>query len=97
MPLIALEAAWEGRPAVAARTPGLASTVVDGETGVLVDARADAMAAAVAALVADRPALRALGARARAYAEREYSLAACADGYEAVYRSALGDARGAGR
>ena len=86
LPLVALEAAWMGRPVVGTAAPGLALAVVEGETGILVD-RADrgALAAAMEELVLDRDLARRLGAGARRLAESEWSLAACVDGYEAIY------------
>lgn len=68
--LVALEAAASGLPVVARRTTGLCDSVIHGETGVLVDAPADAEAAewadAIRDLLADparRSAMSAAGTR----------------------------------
>jgi glycosyltransferase involved in cell wall biosynthesis len=62
------EAAACGTPVVATRIAGHADSVLDGVTGVLVDARADAFGAALADLLTDDRARRRLanGAQARA-------------------------------
>lgn len=87
LPLVALEAAWMARPVVGTMAPGLSQAVVDGDNGLLVDpADPRALAAALESLILDRQLARELGAAARRSAEREWSLSACADGYEAVYR-----------
>lgn len=87
LPLVALEAAWMARPVVGTVAPGLSQAVIDGETGLLVDpADPHALAAALESLILDRERARELGAEARHRMEREWSLAACVDGYEAVYR-----------
>ena len=63
--IVYLEAAWHGLPALAGREGGAADAVADGETGVLCDgADPRAVEDAIAALLADRAALRAMGARA---------------------------------
>jgi D-inositol-3-phosphate glycosyltransferase len=67
--LVALEAAASGVPVVAARTGGLAESVVDGVTGVLLPGwDADLWADAVTALLADPARVRALGAAGRQHA-----------------------------
>jgi glycosyltransferase involved in cell wall biosynthesis len=84
--LVALEAAWMGRPVIGTRAPGLALAVVDGKTGLLVDADASgALAAAMEELAVDRARARRMGDAARRLAEAEWSLAACVDGYEQIY------------
>jgi glycogen synthase len=89
LPLVALEAAWMARPVVGAAAPGL-SDAVSSETGVLLDvADTAAFAAAIDKLLTDRTRARALGDRARELVARDWSLAACADAYEALYRRLL--------
>jgi len=91
LPLVALEAAWAGRPIVAADSPGLSGAVVPGETAMLVPAEdAAALANAVAELLAEPSRARALGQGARALAVERYTLDRCADEYDAVYRRVLG-------
>ena len=72
---VALEAGAAGRPLVAARVGGIPEIVGDGKTGLLVPQRdPQALAEAVAHLLAD-PARRAeLGARARAHVAARFSL-----------------------
>jgi glycogen(starch) synthase len=89
LPLVALEAAWMGRPVVATTDPGVASAIIDGETGLLVPVDEPvALAQAISTLLADPERCLALGRAARAMAARDYSLARCADEYEQLYRVA---------
>lgn len=89
--MVALEAAQAARPVVASRIGGLAETVEDEVTGVLVPPGDPiAIAGAVRGLLDDPARASAVGARARARAAR-FELNACADAYTAIYRS-LGDA-----
>jgi glycogen(starch) synthase len=87
LPLVALEAAWAGRPIVAAESPGLTDAVVPGETALMVPAEdADALAKGVAELLDDPERARELGRRARAVAARRYTLERCVDDYERLYQ-----------
>ena len=90
LPLVAIEAAWAARPIVATRAPGLGQAVVDGETALVVEPDADALAHGIERILADPFLARRLGAGARALAEREYSIAACADAYESLYVRLVG-------
>lgn len=75
LPLVALEAAWCGRPVVAFDVPGVNEAVIDGETGVLVppgDVRA--LGEAIADLIADPDRSDRLGANGRERAEREFTI-----------------------
>jgi glycogen(starch) synthase len=89
LPLVALEAAWLGRPVVGTRAPGLAHAVVDGVTGTLVDADASpaGFTAAIDALLTDRARARRYGVAARARAEQEFTLSHCVDQYLDLYRA----------
>jgi glycosyltransferase involved in cell wall biosynthesis len=82
------------RPVVGTRVEGTAEEVVDGETGILVNARdSKALAEAVGALLGD-PALRQrMGRAGRARVERHYSLATTADLIENVYEGAVAEHR----
>lgn len=65
--IVYLEAAWHGLPALAGHEGGAADAVADGETGILCNgADPQAVQDSLAALLADRAALRAMGARASA-------------------------------
>ncbi len=67
--LSVVEAASHGTPSIAfSRAGGLAESILDGQTGVLVDGNEDAFVAALADLLADRERCAVLGRRARAYA-----------------------------
>jgi len=70
--LVALEAALLERPVVASRVGGLVEVVLDGETGILVPRnQPEALATALAALLADPPLARALGREAVAMLAKE--------------------------
>jgi exopolysaccharide biosynthesis WecB/TagA/CpsF family protein len=92
--LSALEAMASGRPLIAGDVGGLAEMVVDGETGLLVPAEAEALAAALLRLAA-APKLRArMATAARAYVVENHSHLRAAAAYAEVYRRAV-DRRGA--
>jgi D-inositol-3-phosphate glycosyltransferase len=68
--MAALEAMACGATVVASRVGGLATTIQDGITGVLVPPRDDAaLAAAIASLLADAPRRRSLGRQATRWAQ----------------------------
>lgn len=86
LPLVALEAAFMGRPVIAADAPGARLTVRDGATGRLVAAEDSvSLAEAVIDLADDRVAAARMGCAARSWAQREWSLSTCIDRYEAIY------------
>ncbi|HJQ00879.1 MAG TPA: glycosyltransferase family 4 protein [Jatrophihabitans sp.] len=69
--LSVVEAASHGTPSVAfSRAGGLAESILDGQTGVLVDGDEDAYLAALADLLADRERCAVLGRQARVYASK---------------------------
>jgi colanic acid/amylovoran biosynthesis glycosyltransferase len=85
-----LEAAASGLPVVATRAGALPETVVDGETGLLVDAEDAAAAADALVTLAHDPALAArLGRAGRAHVEAAFSRDHSIDVIEAVYAEAL--------
>jgi glycosyltransferase involved in cell wall biosynthesis len=87
--LVAIEAARCARPVVAFRTAGLVEAVADGETGVLVErGDTEALAAAVAGLLADPVRAHALGARARERVARDGAWDAHVSAYEERYEQA---------
>jgi phosphatidylinositol alpha-1,6-mannosyltransferase len=72
--VVFLEAAAAGLPVVAGRSGGAPETVVEGVTGTTVDGRrAEEVAGAVAALLADLPRARAMGLAGRRRVEAEFS------------------------
>jgi glycosyltransferase involved in cell wall biosynthesis len=84
--LTLLEAMARGLPVVATRVGGNPEVVAEGETGVLVPARdADALAAAIAALVRDPEAGRRLGAAGRRQVEAHFDIRRMVAGYEMLY------------
>src|SRR3954470_348579 len=85
-PTALLEAAAVGTPAAATRVGGIPEIVVDGETGVLVEApaSAEALASAVGELLADDGRRAAAGAAARLRFEREFTAGAWGGGLCAV-------------
>ena len=84
--LVALEAAFAERPAIASRVGGLPEVVLDGETGLTVPAEdPEALAEAIVSLLRDRSRAAALGAAARARALKDFSASRVADEYETLY------------
>jgi glycogen(starch) synthase len=89
-PLKPLEAMAQGGIVLASDVGGHCELVRHGETGYLFPAgRADALAAAVLQLIADRERWPAVVRRARLYVERERSWAATTAPYEALYAGVL--------
>jgi phosphatidylinositol alpha-1,6-mannosyltransferase len=84
----ALEAMAAARPVVARRVGALPETVVDGETGLLLDHdRAEDVAAALAQVLGDRSAARAMGLAGRRRAEEIFSTERAVSLVEDVYRT----------
>jgi glycosyltransferase involved in cell wall biosynthesis len=84
----ALEAMAAARPVVARRVGALPETVVDGETGLLLDDdRAEAVAAALARVLGDRETARAMGAAGRRRAEAAFGAERAVSVVEDVYRT----------
>jgi glycosyltransferase involved in cell wall biosynthesis len=94
LPYTLLEAMALGTPVIASRVGGLAETIQDGATGLLVPpGSATGLAEAIGKLIAD-PALRArLGDAARRLQRASYSLEAMASSYLDVYREVLARGR----
>ena len=92
LPYTLLEAMALGTPVIASRVGGLAETLQDGATGLLIEpGDAPALADAIRKLIAD-PSLRArLGDAAQRLQRANYSLEAMAGGYLDVYRQILAD------
>jgi phosphatidylinositol alpha-1,6-mannosyltransferase len=71
--IVYLEAAATGLPVVAGRSGGAPETVREGETGYVVDGHdVPAVSAAVAGLLEDPALAAAMGAKGRAWVEREW-------------------------
>ncbi len=88
--LTPLEAMACGVPAVAGRVGAFEAQIRDGETGAIVDAGdAAKLAETIAALVADRGALAAMGAAARAHVEARFRIEGEAAALIEVYRRLL--------
>jgi glycosyltransferase involved in cell wall biosynthesis len=87
LPLVVPEAMAAGLPVVATAVGGLPDVIADGETGLVVPVEERPLAAALAALEADRDRARALGARGREVALARYSAERMLDDYLALYRS----------
>lgn len=86
-----LEAMGCGLPVIGPAGTGVEEAVVDGVTGVLIPPDdAGRLAAAIAALLADRTAREAMGARARAHVLRTADTRQCIARLEAFYRSVIG-------
>ena len=84
----ALEAMAAARPVVARRVGALPETVVEGETGLLLDAGdADHVASALAQVLGDRDRARAMGMAGRRRAEEVFSAERAVSIVEAVYRT----------
>lgn len=88
LPNAVMEAMASGVPVVATRGGGTPELMTDGVEGYLVtDNDIAASSARVLALLEDEQLRRTLGNAGRARAERQFSLAACASAYEALYAS----------
>jgi len=85
-----LEAMAVARPVVAARVGALPETVVDGETGWLVEAAPEAVAERLARVLTDLARARAMGAAGRRRVETLFTPERRAAAVEAVYGRVLG-------
>jgi glycosyltransferase involved in cell wall biosynthesis len=89
-----LEAMAAGKPVVASRVGGLAESVADGVTGILVPpANATALAQGIAKLVHDRSLAREMGLRGQERVARHFTLEQMAAANESYYYELLGAAR----
>lgn len=96
MPNALLEAMAQGLPAVATAVGGVAEIMTDGETGVIVPPEdPEALARAIAGLLADDERAGRLGQAARARIQERFTVAAHVDGALAVYRDVLRHREGA--
>jgi glycosyltransferase involved in cell wall biosynthesis len=90
MPAVLLEAGLLGLPVVATRVGGVSECVLDGQTGILVQRNdEDGLANALRSLL-QRPQQRCrLGAAARAWVERNFTMSRVAHQYAEFYRQVL--------
>jgi glycogen(starch) synthase len=96
--LVALQAAQMGRPVVASRVGGLQDLVLDGQTGLLVEqGSVEALAAAIAILLADPHLASGLGHTAYHHARRVYSWERYVGDYLALYTKLLQATVGTGQ
>jgi len=94
MPMSVLEAMAAELPVVASAVGGVPELVSDGETGALVPpGDPEALAAALAPLVADAGMRARLGRAGRERVQREFGLDACRRAHLEVYRTSLGASR----
>lgn len=91
LPMAVLEAMAAGVPVVAARVGGIPTAVEHGRSGILVEPRdVGALADALASLLADRGRRVAMGAAARARAERMFSAEVIVPRIESLWAEVLG-------
>lgn len=88
MPVAMIEAAAAGRPVVSTAVGGVPELVRAGVTGLLA-AETEGLAAALASLVEDADARRAMGERARERARAQHTAEALTDRLEAIYASVV--------
>ena len=86
MPMTIIEAMGTGLSVIASRVGGVPDMVTDGESGLLIEPTAEALAAAIEKLVRNEALRQSLGKKAREEAQR-FSLPAMAQGYETLYAS----------
>jgi 1,2-diacylglycerol 3-alpha-glucosyltransferase len=95
--LVLAEAAACGLPAVAVAAPGCDEVVHDGETGLLTKGEPTALAEAAIGLLLDADRRRAMGARARQVAERDFDVQLQIDRTLELYEQARRLTAGRGR
>ncbi|WP_111643248.1 glycosyltransferase [Marinimicrobium alkaliphilum] len=90
-PRVIKEAMAEGLPVISTDIPGPNELVIDGETGLLVEAgSATAIATAIDTLAADPKNCRALGERGRQFLQDKFSTTAFTDKTHALYKALVG-------
>ncbi len=84
LPGVLIEAGLSGLPTVSTATPGAATVLCDGETGVIVDDSVATLAGAVGQLLDDPDRLAAMGAAARRRCESTFTLDLMAQRWQAA-------------
>lgn len=84
-PMSVLEAMSVGLPVVVSTSCGLAETVARASAGTVIDAHAESLRSAIAALLANLDEARAAGLRGRAAVRRTHSMPAVAERLEVLY------------
>lgn len=93
-PLVALEAAWMGRPVVAARAGGLPEAVQHGQTGLLVEPEnSQALAEAVLGVLCEPERAGGMGRAARELAQARFRVDRTVNEYCDLYHSLLAKGR----
>jgi glycogen(starch) synthase len=92
--LVAAEAAMAGVPCIASRIGGLAETINDGVTGMLVPAEdVPALADAIVDVLNDKCRLQLLSANAQSLAEERFNMDKCVERYLKLYGDLVGRSR----
>jgi glycogen(starch) synthase len=92
--LVTAEAAMAGVPCIASRVGGLAETVQDGVTGILVPPEdVSGLAGAIAGVLRDPSRLQLLGTNAQSMAGERFNMDKCAERYLKLYRDLVGRPR----
>jgi glycosyltransferase involved in cell wall biosynthesis len=92
LPGASLEAAAASVPVVAYDVGGTSETMIDGETGILVDAGdTSAMVAAIEGLAHDRERMSTMGQAARGFIEENFTLDQAIRRYDAILSEAIGE------
>jgi glycosyltransferase involved in cell wall biosynthesis len=93
--LTVVEAMACGTPVIVTRGGALPETIVDGETGFVVEPRdRRGLAAALGAYLEDPTLVAEHGAAARAWCERRFDIDRCAEAYAGLFRPGQGDRHG---
>ncbi len=88
-PKVLIEAMACGSACVGAKAPGIQNLLVDGETGLLVDPVPQVVQEAIMSLVENKKLRQTLGANARAYTLKYYSLDVVSDRYLSILNEVL--------
>jgi len=92
LPGAALEAAAASVPVVAYDVGGTSETMIDGKTGILVDAgNSDAMVTAIERLAGDRETMSSMGRAARKFVEQGFTLDQAIKRYDAILSETIGE------